>query len=69
MNLLEHYIKEVHSVNDITDKFEEHCGYKPDEPFLEVDLTYNCYGLEKRCRKSFWKSNWETVKKEGYFLS
>lgn len=33
MNLLEHYIIEVHSVKDITNEFAKHCGYIPEEPY------------------------------------
>ena len=69
MNLLEHYIKEIHGVKDITNKFAEHAGYEPGEPLLEVDLTYDCYGRIKRTTELFWKSNFERVKKQGYFLA
>ena len=69
MNLLEHYIKEIHSVKDITNKFTENCGYVPNEPLLEVDLTYDWYGVVKRCKMTFWKSNFEMVKNEGYFMA
>ena len=69
MNLLEHYIVEIHSEKDITNEFTQHCGYVPKEPFLQIDLTYNCYGSVKRTTESFWKSNWEEIKKKGYFLS
>ena len=34
MNLLEHYIKEIHNVDDISDKYEKAIGHKPKEPFL-----------------------------------
>ena len=69
MNLLEHYIKEIHSVTDITNKFTERCGYEPGEPLLEVDLTYDCYGFIKRDNMTFWKSNFERAKKQGYFMA
>ena len=69
MNVLEHYIKEIHSVTDITNKFTEHCGYEPSEPLLKVDLTYNCYGITKRDNMTFWKSNFERAKKQGYFTA
>lgn len=69
MNLIERYIKEIHSVRDITEEFEKHCGYKPDEPLLQVDLTYDCYGQIKRTKDLFWKSAFERVKKEGYYLA
>ena len=69
MNLLEHYIKEIHSVTDITNKFTERCGYIPNEPLLEVDLTYDCCGVVIRTTKRFWKSNFERAKKQGYFMA
>lgn len=53
MNLLEHYIKEIHSVKDITNEFTERCGYVPNEPLLEVDLTYTCYGVVERDKMIF----------------
>lgn len=69
MNLLEHYIKEIHSVRDITEEFTGHCARKPKEPLLEVDLTYDCYGIVTREKKTFWKSDFENAKKEGYFTA
>ena len=69
MNLLEHYIKEIHSVKDITNKFEEKCGYAPHDQFLEVDLTCDCYGVVERKICYFSKSKFEIVKKQGYFMA
>ena len=69
MNLLEHYIKEIHSVKDITNKFTERTGYVPDEPLLQVELTYDCYGVVKRTAETFWQSNFERAKKQGYFMA
>lgn len=69
MNLLEHYVEEIHGVKDITEGFIKHCGYEPDEPLLEVDLTYDCYGVVKRAKKTFWKSDYEHVRKQGYFMA
>ena len=42
MNLLESYIKEIHSVTDVTEDFMKHCGYEPKETLFEVDLTSVC---------------------------
>ena len=69
MNMLEHFIKEIHSVRDITEEFKQHSGYKPTEPLLQVDLTYDCYGIITRETKTFWKSDFERAKKEGYFMA
>ena len=60
---------EIHSVRDITEEFKQHSGYEPTEPLLQVDLTYDCYGIITRETKTFWKSDFERAKKEGYFMA
>ena len=69
MNLLEHYIKEIHDVRDVSDKFERTTGRKPKEPLYEVDVTVDCYGVVERTRKIMSKSAFEQAKKQGYFLA
>ena len=69
MNLLEHYIKEIHSVQDISDKYEKAIRQKPKEPLYEVDITVDCYGVVERMRKFMSKSEFEQAKKQGYFLA
>ena len=69
MNLLEHYIKEIHSVQDVSDKYEKSIGHKPKEPLYEVDVTFDCYGVVERTRKIMSKSALEQAKKQGYFLA
>ena len=69
MNLLEHYIKEIHSVQDISDKYERAIRHKPKEPLYEVDVTVDCYGVVERTRKIMSKSALEQAKKQGYFLA
>ena len=69
MNLLEHYIKEIHSVQDVSDKFVRATGHKPKEPLYEVDITVNCYGVIERKRGFMSKSDFEQAKKQGYFLA
>ena len=69
MNLLEHYIKEIHSVQDVSDKFARATGLKPKEPLYEVDVTVDCYGVIERTRKIMSKSALEQAKKQGYFLA
>lgn len=69
MNLLESYIKEIHSVTDVTEGFIKHCGYEPKEQLLKVDLTSVCYGVTERTKKMFWKSEFEKIKKDGYYMS
>ena len=69
MNLLEHYIKEIHNVQDISDKFARETGRKPKEPLYEVDVTVDCYGVVERKRRIMSKSEFEQAKKQGYFLA
>ena len=69
MNLLEHYIKEIHNVQDVSDKFASSTGCKPKEPLYEVDITVNCYGVIERMSKFMSKSEFEQAKKQGYFLA
>ena len=69
MNLLEHYIKEIHSVQDVSDKYEKAIGRKPKEPLYEVDVTVDCYGVVERKRRFMNKSEFEQAKKQGYFLA
>lgn len=69
MNLLEHYIKEIHSVQDVSDKYERAIRQKPKEPLYEVDITVDCYGVIERMSKFMSKSEFEQAKKQGYFLA
>ena len=69
MNLLEHYIKEIHNVQDVSDKFASSTGRKPKEPLYEVDVTVDCYGVVERDRRFMDKSEFEQAKKQGYFLA
>lgn len=65
MNLLEVYIEEVHSVTpytaDWTDRF-------PDRKFVQVDVTTNCYGREKRDTYVWNTKEWEEIKQKGYYM-
>ena len=69
MNLLEHYIKEIHNVQDVSDKYEKSTGDEPKEPLYEVDVTVDCYGVVERMKKFMSKSDFEQAKKQGYFLA
>jgi hypothetical protein len=61
MNLLEHYIKEVHSVEEIKEDWGS---------FILVDLTVNCYGITERTKTSFSNmEEWEKAKEKGYYLA
>ena len=63
MNLLEHYIIEIHSVKKCEEDWVEE-----DWEILEVDLTHDCYGRIKR-ETYYWKKGmFEQIKKQGYFM-
>ena len=61
MNLLEHYIEEIHSVQ----KIERKWGV-----VILADLTVNCYGVISRTTTTFGSVNeWERIKKQGYYMA
>ena len=68
MNLLENYVKEIHSVTNVTEEFTKYLGYKPNEPLFEVDLTTISYGITERTTKMFWKSDFDKMKTQGYYM-
>ena len=68
MNLLEHYIKQVHNIKDVTNDYNNHTNDVALEPLLEVDLTYDCYGAIQRRTMKFWKNEWDNNIKRGYFF-
>lgn len=69
MNLLENYIVKIHSVKDVTDDFIKHFGDIPEEPLIKVDFTSTCYGITKRTKKIFLKSEFDIIIQKGYFMS
>lgn len=66
MNLLEQYIQEVHSEKpysaDWTNEF-------PEREFVEVEVTTNCYGREKRETHIFNTVEWSKYKSQGYWMA
>lgn len=65
MNMLEQYIKEVHSVTPYTESWMKQ--YHKD--FLMVDLTVNCYGSLSRSERLFSVDEWEEAKEKGYYMA
>ena len=61
MNLIEHYIKEVHGVRVVTQDWGE---------FVMVDMTTDSYGCIER-RETMFPSidEWEAVRVLGYFMA
>lgn len=61
MNLVEHYIVEVHDVVEITEDWGS---------FVMVDVTVNCYGHVSRQKTSFTDFvEWKKVREKGYYLA
>lgn len=59
MNLLEHYIIEIHNTYEIQ-------GH-PD--MIEVDATTDCWGCKERKTHYLSKKQLELAQKQGYFLA
>jgi hypothetical protein len=64
LNLLECYLKEIKSVTPYISEWTN----KYAEPFVAVDLVYNCYNGINRTRMVWSVSRWEQIKKDGYFM-
>ena len=64
MNLLEHYIQEIHSEKP----YEAEWTKEFEKEFIKVDYTYDCYGGLTRTTQVFAKEQWEHFKIQGYFM-
>ena len=62
MNILEHYIEEIHSVKPYA------ADWAVGE-WVEVDITSNCYGNTKRENRVLTIKQWETAKENGYYMA
>lgn len=74
MNLLEHYIKKVISVVDVTKKWEKYMQEKDPnfvetDPMLEIKMLVNCYGNIEETIKRLHKSEWDKIQKQGYYIA
>lgn len=73
MNLLEHYIKKIISVEDVTKEWEEYMkGKDPNfvetDPMLEIKMIVNCYGSMQETEQWYHKSEWDKIQEQGYYL-
>lgn len=68
MNLLEHYIKNVICIEDITDNYQRKFG-TVDEPIYRIKMTVNCYGCKTTEEVVWRKSTYETNIQKGYYLA
>lgn len=56
MNLLEHYIEEIHN-------------QEKNEDVIKVDITTLCYGRIERSTYVFPTTLWLEIKSNGYFMA
>ena len=65
MNLLEQWIEEIHE-----EKPHEAAWTKEfNKEFVQVDVTFECYGRTSRDKIVFSKEDWEKCKEDGYFMA
>lgn len=64
MNLVEHYIEEVHSVKPYVEDWTR----KLNKPFVIVELTYNCYGTYGEHKWVYSVDEWNEIREKGFYL-
>jgi hypothetical protein len=74
MNLLEHYIKKVISVGDVTKEWEKYMqeedqNFVETDPMLEIKILINCMGVEEYNILWHHKSEWDKIQKQGYYMA
>ena len=69
MNLLEHYVLNVNSVEDITIEAKRKIGFMPSEKIYKVDMDTVCYGVKERVVKVFTEKEYMSMKKNGYYMA
>lgn len=68
MNLVANYIKKVHSIINVSDRYKKYAWYKG-EPMYEVVMTIDSWGYVTEYTRVFSKSEWEEAMKLGYFMA
>ena len=66
MNLIESYLKEIHSVKPCTAEWTKEF---PDREFVEVDVTEDCYGRVTRRDHVFTVQEWADFQEKGYRMT
>ena len=75
MNLLEHYIKEIISVEDVTKEWEKYMQEEEDpnfietDPMLEIKVLVNYMGVEEYNILWYHKSEWDKIQEQGYYMA
>lgn len=68
MNLLEHYIKEVLEIEDVTNKYPEIFD-DINEPIYKIKMIVDCYGNKETVEVMWLQSQYETNMQRGYFFA
>lgn len=68
MNLLEHYIEEVLTIEDITNKCPEFFDVVK-EPIYKIKMIVNCYGNKETVEVMWHKTKYEANINRGYYLA
>lgn len=73
MNLLEHYIEKIISVEDVTKEWEEYMQEKDPhfvetDHMLEIKMIVNCYGSIQETTQWFHKTVWDKIQEQGYYM-
>lgn len=69
MNLLEHYIKEIYKIKDVTERFKKTVNPSISEQVLLVYMHVNCYGVEEDVEKIFTFSQLKEVQEKGFYMA
>jgi hypothetical protein len=74
MNLLEHYIEKVVSVEDVTKEWEDFMrkdipNFVETDPMLEIKILINCMGIEEYNILWYHKSEWDKIQEQGYYVA
>jgi hypothetical protein len=64
VNALEHYIKEIHKVEAVTDDWTKEFN----KNFLEVTVTTDCHGNIETRSTVVSEDEWREIKNRGYFM-
>ena len=75
MNLLEHYIEKVISVDDVTKEWEDFMrkddpNFVENDPMLKVEMIVSCYSnMIYGTIKTLHKSEWDKIQEQGYYMA
>lgn len=68
MNLLKHYIKEVYSVEDVSERFKN-VWKSTNRPMVEIKMRVNCYGVEEDVKTVFFDDEWSEAYEKGFYMA